>query len=135
MSNATESVPEATEAQDVVRTSRTVPAPVGKVWEHLISPTGTEALLGEGAALGSKGESWHSADGPFGVVRSFHPLQQLRVSWHADDDAPATLVDLQLAEQAGGTRIDLVHEHLVGTAGVRDRWEHALDRFASGLDA
>lgn len=135
MSNATESVPEAShEAQGVVRTSRTIPAPLVRVWEHLISPAGTGVLLGPGAVLGSKGESWHSNDGSRGVVRSFHPLQQVRVSWHADEDAPATLVDLQLAEVSGGTRLDLVHEHLTDTGGLQHRWEDALDKLSASMD-
>lgn len=134
MSNATESVPEAhAEVLDVVRVTRTVPAPLVRVWEHLISPSGTEALLGAGAVLGSKGESWHSAAGPRGVVRSFHPLQQVRVSWHADEDGPATLVDLQLVDEGQSTRIDLVHEHLTDTDGLHDHWSSALDQFASAL--
>lgn len=49
--------------------SRTFPAPLLHVWEVLIGSTGAEALLGPGASLGRKGESWHSDDGAVGVVR------------------------------------------------------------------
>lgn len=131
MSSTTESIPDEAQSR-AVRTTRTVPAPVSQVWQHLISAAGTQALLGQGAQLGSKGESWHSDEGPHGVVRSYHPLEQVRVSWHADEDAPASLVDLQLAPDGDGTRIDLIHEH-ADDPGLQSRWDGALDRFAAGL--
>lgn len=131
MTSTTETIPD--EAQSgAVHATRTVPAPVGQVWQHLISAAGTQALLGPGVQLGSKGESWHSDDGPHGVVRSYHPLEQIRVSWHADDDAPASLVDVQLRPEGDATRIDLVHEH-ADDPGLQTRWDGALDRFATSL--
>ncbi len=131
MTSTTETIPDEAQSRAVC-VSRTVPAPVGQVWEHLISTQGTQALLGSGVQLGSKGESWHSDEGPHGVVRSYHPLEQIRVSWHADEDAPASLVDVQLSPDGDGTRIDLVHEH-ADDPGLESRWGSALDRFASGL--
>lgn len=123
------------ESPHTVRATRRVERPVENVWEHLVSPAGTAALLGAGAQLGSKGESWRSSEGPHGVVRSFHPLEQVRVSWHADDDAPATLVDVHLEPDGEGTRVDLVHERLAPSAEpLADHWAGALDRFATGLD-
>lgn len=114
-----------------VRSSVTVAAPVSKVWEHLISPSGTAALLGPGAVLGSKGESWHSTDGPHGVVRSYHPLEQIRVSWHADEDAPPTVVDLSLAPDGDGTRLDLSHN--TDSPDLQGHWDQALGRAVADL--
>ncbi|MEP7333624.1 MAG: SRPBCC domain-containing protein [Terracoccus sp.] len=117
-----------------VRVTRRVEATVAEVWRHLVSPAGTAALLGAGAELGTKGESWHSSEGPHGVLRSYHPLEQVRVSWHADDDGPASLVDLHLVADGEGTRLDIVHERLTATEPHPDlpgRWQSALDRFAS----
>ena len=54
-------------------------APVAQVWQTLISSSGAEALLGPGAAFGGKGEPWHSDEGPSGVLRSYHPQEQLRL--------------------------------------------------------
>lgn len=122
--------------EHVVRSTRTVSASPGRVWTHIIESDGMEALLGPGAVLGSKGESWRSTDGPHGVVRSFHPLEQLRVSWHADDNAPASLVDLHLIPDGEGTRLDLVHERLSPAdpeADLQVHWDTALARFAEGL--
>jgi uncharacterized protein YndB with AHSA1/START domain len=115
----------------VVEVSRVVPFPIEKVWQHLNTSAGSEALLGKGAELGTKGEPWHSVDGAYGVVRSYHPMEQMRLTWHAGEDAPATLVDLRLTPEGGYTRLDLRHEHLDDAAlGQRmpQHWGEALAR-------
>ncbi|HEX5969187.1 MAG TPA: SRPBCC domain-containing protein, partial [Intrasporangium sp.] len=85
----------------------------------------------------TKGEPWHSADGPCGVLRSYHPLEQIRVSWHPHEDGPLSIVDLQLKREGDGTRLDIFHEGR-GIAedgpGDRERWDEALGRLTSSLD-
>ena len=61
-------------------------------------------MVGEGAVLGGKGEPYHCADGTSGVVRSYHPLEQLRVSWHATPDSPPTIVEIDLRADGDGHR-------------------------------
>jgi uncharacterized protein YndB with AHSA1/START domain len=115
----------------VIEVSRVVPFPVDKVWQFLITPAGAEALLGDGAKLGTKGEPWHSVDGSYGVVRSYHPMEQVRLTWHADEHSAATLVDLQLTPEGSGTRLDLRHERLDAAAlgkNLPQRWDDALTR-------
>jgi uncharacterized protein YndB with AHSA1/START domain len=118
-----------------VRVSRAVRAPLVHVWEVLVSPAGAEALLGEGAALGGKGEPYHCTDGTRGVVRSYHPLEQLRVSWHPAPDAPPSIVEVDLrADGDGSTRLDLSQDHLADGVDVDDlgrRWDAGLERVAS----
>ena len=117
-----------------IEVSRVVPLPLDKVWQVLTTNAGAEALLGGGARLGTKGEPWHSADGSHGVVRSFHPMQQVRLTWHADEHAPATLVDLQLTAEGDGTRMGLRQEHIHDVAmsqSLQQRWEEALGRIGS----
>lgn len=119
---------------DFVEVTQHVPLPVNQVWSRLIAREGVEAFLGEGATLGTKGDPWHAADGTRGVTRSYHPEEQVRVSWHADEDAPATVVDLQMAPEAEGTKLTLRHEHLPADlsaddrAGLQQRWTDALGR-------
>ncbi len=99
-----------------------------------MSPAGAEALLGHGASLGSKGESWHSDNGAMGVVRSVHPLEQLRVSWHETPDAPRTVVELDLTADGSGTRVDILHSGYDGDVEQdRARWTSALERLESLL--
>lgn len=136
MSSPTQSAPEEspTHSGSTVHVSRTVDASVEHVWECLCSADGAQALLGDGAVLGSKGEPWHSGDGTHGVVRSYHPLEQLRVSWHASQDDPPGLVDLHLSGDGGTTRLDLVHDRIADgsdSARLEERWRTALDRLAT----
>jgi protein Tex len=141
VSSPTQSAPEEAgtdPSPGTVHVWRTVPSSAEHVWECLISREGTEALLGSGAFLGSKGEPWRSEEGPHGVVRSYHPLEQLRVSWHATDDDPPSLVDLHLVPDDAGTRLDLAHERLHDgddPDGLRRRWEDALERLSSVVSA
>jgi uncharacterized protein YndB with AHSA1/START domain len=115
----------------VIEVSRVVPQSIEKVWQLLTTPAGAEALLGKGAQLGTKGEPWRSADGSHGVVRSYHPMEQVRLTWHADEHAAATLVDLKLSAEGEGTRLGLRHERIHDAAlgqSLPQRWEEALDR-------
>lgn len=115
----------------VIEVSRVVPHPIDKVWQVLTTPAGAEALLGSGAKLGGKGEPWRSVDGSHGVVRSYHPMEQVRISWHADEHAPATLVELHLTPEGDGTRVGLRHAQIPDVAlsqSLQQRWEDALGR-------
>ena len=145
MSSSTQSIPDsAADPEDAeldgspagVHSTLVLEAPVEQVWRHLISAHGTQALLGPGVTLGNKGESWHSSEGPHGVVRSYHPMEQVRVSWHPDADGPLSIVDLQLKPDGDGTRVDLYHEGegiAEDGAGDKSRWDAALGRFAQTL--
>lgn len=114
---------------DAVEVDAVLPHPVDHVWKVLTTNDGAQALLGPGARLGGKGEPWHAEDGTHGVWRSYHPLEQVRVSWHADDHSPRAFVELQLAPEGGGTRVSLRHEP-AGPDGeaLRRRWSAALSR-------
>ena len=118
-----------------VHLRRTFDQPVGTIWQALISPQGLARWLGEGAVLGGKGESYHCLDGSLGVVRSFHPLEQLRLSWHRDEDAPPTLVEIDLAAHGSGSTIELRHDGLDPTQRERAelRWAQRFDAFADSL--
>lgn len=120
----------------VLEVSRAVPQPPDDVWQVISAPTGAEALLGKGAELGGKGETWRSADGSHGVVRSYHPGQQVRISWHADDHAPSTLVELHLLPEGDGTRLSLRYQETPDAgvnANLHQHWSDALGRIVTGL--
>lgn len=119
------------EAQIVV--SKVVNLPVEHVWGAFNTKPGVEALLGSGAVLGGKGDSWHTAEGPHGVLRSYHAMEQIRVSWHASEDAPKTLVDIHLRPLGDQTEVTLEHLHIdeQESGTLTDYWNQALDRFAT----
>lgn len=127
---------DSTTGAPVLEVSRAVPQPVDDVWQVLTTPTGAEALLGRGAELGGKGEPWRSVDGSHGVVRSYHPGQQVRVTWHADEHAPSTLVELHIIPEGEGTRLSLRYQETPDAgvnANLRQRWNDALGRIVTGL--
>jgi len=115
---------------------RTLPGPLGRVWQLLVSREGAGVWLGEGAVLGGKGEPYHCADGTSGVVRSYHPLEQLRVSWHATPDSPPSVVEVDLRADGDATVIDLHHDR-IDDADLRDtlqvRWGARLDALADKI--
>lgn len=116
----------------VVYVRRVLPGTTGQVWQLLVSPEGSAAWLGAGALIGTKGESFVTDDGTGGVVRSFHPLEQLRLSWQAGAEEDTSLVEIDLTPVAGGTRLRLWHEALPPSAraAMQQRWEERLDAFA-----
>jgi len=146
MSSVVETVPDDADPDDAdpgdveagVRAGVTVPAPVEQVWQHLISAAGAEALFGEGARIGNKGEPWRAADGSYGVVRSFHPVEQVRVTWHPHEDGPLSMLDVQLRPDGDGTKVEVFHEGrgIAGDPrGDLQHWDDALGRLAGGLSA
>ncbi len=118
----------------VVQVSQVVQAPVGHVWEVLVSRDGAVALLGDGAVLGAKGDSYHCADGSCGFVRSYHPLEQLRVSWHATPDSPPSIVELDLRADGDATLLELRHDRVwddAQAAELERRWSASLAALAA----
>ncbi len=129
-----ESTEAANETKVVV--SRVVGSGVKAVWNFLMTPAGATALLGEGGQLGNKGESWKATDGTYGITRSFHPLEQVRFTWHAAEDTPATIVDLHMSEDEGGAKVEIIHDRLPADADVeafKARWEQVLDTIAEAV--
>ncbi|GAB3284589.1 SRPBCC family protein [Kineosporia babensis] len=116
----------------LVYVRRVVPGTAGHVWQVLVSPEGTSVWLGHGAVLAGRGETYISDEGDAGVVRSFHPLEQLRLSWQDGAQDESSLVELDLTPVAGGTRLRLWHEGLPPAMrrAMQEKWEHRLDDFA-----
>lgn len=121
-----------------VTVSRSVSQPVKNIWKLLATRQGAEALLGPGGELGDKGDSWHAADGTYGVIRSYHPLEQIRFSWHAAEEAPKTLVDLHLLKTGEAeTTVEIRHEHIptyFDAGAITRRWESALDKLVAAAE-
>ncbi|WP_420175893.1 SRPBCC family protein [Luteococcus sp. OSA5] len=120
-----------------VTVSRQVSRSLNDVWRALLTPEGTAALLGPGGMLGNKGENWQADDGTHGVTRTYHAGEQIRFSWHRDDDASATLVDVQVAAEGDdSTRITITHDKLPADFDrewATEHWTKALERIEQTL--
>ncbi|MDR2620050.1 MAG: SRPBCC domain-containing protein [Propionibacteriaceae bacterium] len=115
-----------------VSVSRVVSATVKSVWKALMTKEGAEALLGEGAEIGDKGHTWSSVNGKSGVIRSLHPLEQIRFSIRREDGKfGPSMVEVDLTAIAEQTQVTITHSSLtedVDKAWLVSRWEAALDR-------
>jgi uncharacterized protein YndB with AHSA1/START domain len=122
--------------QDTTVVERVVSHPIKQVWCAFLRPEGQAAFLGEGGTLGDKGDKWQAVDGSFGVTRSYHPMEEIRFSWHADEDAPRTWVDVRFEKvDDASTRLRIEHDHRgveIDGPRMRARWEAALDHLAAG---
>ena len=118
-----------------VEVTRTIASPLIHVWETLVSPQGAEAILGRGALLGSKGDSWQTDDGHRGAVRSFHPMEQLRVTWHETADAPRSIVEIDVEAEGERTKLSLRHDRVRGDdlGADRNQWQNSLDAFEAAV--
>ena len=123
-----------TVSEEQVGVSRTVAAPVEEVWDYLIG-RGLDVWLGD-TVLGNKGESYETADGVRGVVRSFHALETVRVTWKRPDDAHESSVQVTLAPAEQGTTVTFTHDRLAD-AGEQERlqahWADVAGRVAEDL--
>jgi uncharacterized protein YndB with AHSA1/START domain len=120
---------------DTVEVSAVLSHDLDQVWRVLSTNDGAAAFLGEGATLGGKGEHWRANDGSHGVWRSYHPMEQVRVSWHASEDAPRTIVDLHLARTGEHTEATVRHEHVDGDIdSLKARWTDALGRIDAAAE-
>jgi uncharacterized protein YndB with AHSA1/START domain len=119
-----------------IAVSREVTKHAGAVWQSITSPAGIAVWLGRGAVLSGVGELYRCDDGAFGMVRTYHPLQQLRLSWHPSQAAAASLIELDLTPLADGTRIRVWHEGVddAKLAGLRAQWQMRLNGLARLID-
>jgi hypothetical protein len=124
---------ETTDTSHSVVVSRAVSGSVKQVWSRVVSEEGVTAILGEGGVLGDKGDTWRANDGTYGVIRTYHPLEQLRFTWHADAEAPSTMVDLRASQAGDGeVLVEIRHDRLgseVDLEAVQRRWEAVLAGF------
>jgi len=105
--------------------SRTFAVPLERAWDVLTSPEGAAVWLGEGATLPSvKRESYRTADGLEGELRSIRPHDRLRLT-----RGPTTL-QLVVRPAATGTSVRF-HQERLADAGERERmrehWKATLD--------
>lgn len=106
-----------------------------RVWQQLISKSGAQALLGPGATFGEKGQTWASDDGHSGVVRTLHPLEEIRFSFRKDLETTPSMVQILLAPTDDSTELTLTHTNVdpADEAWFEQRWNDAMASIEAGL--
>jgi uncharacterized protein YndB with AHSA1/START domain len=117
--------------------SRTVPAPIDVVWEALTSADGVAVWLGPGVALPTeKGSAYETDDGTVGEVRSFHPLDRIRLTWQPEDWSHDSIVQVALSDKGERTGITFHQERLASNAErerQRVHWQRVMDALVAQL--
>ena len=117
--------------------SRAVAAPRERVWEVLTSPEGLAVWLGEGAALpAGRGETYRTADGIEGELRSLRPLDRVRLTWRPPSRDEDTTLQIALSPAARGTTVRFHHDRLADAderERMREHWRATLDRLEALL--
>jgi uncharacterized protein YndB with AHSA1/START domain len=112
--------------------SRTVDRTPDEVWKLLTSPKGVKTWLGAGVRFPlDRGDRYETADGTAGDVRSFRPLDRIRLTWRPPGWSHDSTVQVAIATTSSGTRITFHQERLADAAErerQRDHWRAVLDR-------
>ncbi|MFP1627409.1 SRPBCC domain-containing protein [Streptomyces sp. 5K101] len=97
--------------------SRTLPLPPAAVWDFVASPEGVELWLGKGVRLpAAKGETYETADGVRGEVRSYRPGDRIRVTY-----GPSTVQVAVSAARSGIGSVLRFHQERLADAEERER--------------
>jgi uncharacterized protein YndB with AHSA1/START domain len=114
--------------------SRTIDAPVERVWQVLTSARGRAIWLGPGARLRpTKGAQYATKDGIRGEVRSFRPEDRLRITWQPADWAHDSTVQVAVASRRDRDKTTLrFHQERLRSAAQRERqrayWREVMER-------
>lgn len=122
-----------TQTPEPIKVECSVAIPVKEYWKLLVTKAGSELFLGKGGELGDKGDSWEAEDGSFGVVRSYHPLESIRFSWHAKTGSTKTMVRVSVAAEGDGTKVTVEHLDVpdyYDKEALAKRWEVAAKAVA-----
>ena len=117
--------------------SKTVGCPAATVWELLTSETGTALWLGAGVRFPAEaGTPYALADGTVGELRSFRPLDRIRLTWQPPDWDHESTVQVTVVAKGERTRIGL-HQERLADADERERqrahWAAVMDRLVAAL--
>lgn len=105
--------------------SITVRRNVVDVWDYLVSTEGLETWLGSGVGLhGGKGETYETKDGTHGELRSYRPLDRIRLTWQPKDWDHETTVQIALDDKGDRTGIAFHQERLADADERRRQREH-----------
>ena len=118
--------------------SRTVPFPLEEVWDFLTSPEGSVVWLGAGVQrLDEPGREYQTSQGTSGEIRSFRPLDRVRLTWQPTDWAHDSTVQFTVTGAAAGRTMLRFHQERLADAREREQqrahWRAVLDAVVTAL--
>ena len=119
--------------------SRTVAFPLEEVWDYLTSAEGSAVWLGAGVhRLDEPGGAYQTSEGTAGEIRSFHPLDRLRLTWQPPGWNHDSTVQVTVSSAGSGRTIVRFHQERLAGADEREQqrahWRAVLDAVVSGLE-
>ncbi len=127
------------DGQFVVNVTRTVAAPVERVWEAWAdAATLSKWFTTKQSHEFVEGGPYENADGDKGVFKKIVKHDRLHFTWENEKHCPGSLVIVQfLPKGKDKTTVAITHEKLPNKAGVdemREGWSWALDSLKSFLE-
>jgi uncharacterized protein YndB with AHSA1/START domain len=119
--------------------SRTVDFPLEEVWDFLTSPEGSAVWLGAGVQrLDEPGREYQTSEGTSGEIRSYHPLDRVRLTWQPPGWAHDSTMQFTVTGTAAGRTMVRFHQERLADAGEREQqrahWRAVLDALVAALE-
>jgi uncharacterized protein YndB with AHSA1/START domain len=119
--------------------SRSVAFPLEEVWDFLTSTEGSAVWLGAGVQrLDQPGAAYQTSDGTSGEVRSFRPLDRVRLTWQPEDWTHDSTVQFTVSRTASGRTLLRFHQERLADATEREQqrahWTAVLDAVVTALE-
>jgi uncharacterized protein YndB with AHSA1/START domain len=116
--------------------SRTVPGSLDDVWATLVGQAAVAVWLGELDALPTrKGESYRTAAGVSGELRSFHPRDRVRLTYQPPGRATPTTLQIVVRpgrSRSGPSTVVTFHQERLADArereAMRAHWAGVAER-------
>ncbi len=112
---------------------KTFPVGTGRLWEALTTQPGLGYWLGTDVDTDfKKGETYKTAEGTTGDIRSFEAGSLIRLIWQPKDlDAPSTL-QIRVIPAKKGSTLSIHHEKLRDgeqREAMRQHWASVMEQF------
>jgi uncharacterized protein YndB with AHSA1/START domain len=124
-------VGETAEAGFEIGVRRTYEVAPKRAWDVITRPSGLHAWLGDVERLMfEKGQTYETADGAMGEVRSVRPGERLRLTWRPLGWDEASMIQVTVIPLAGKSTVAFHQENLPSEKErerARKRWSAALD--------
>jgi uncharacterized protein YndB with AHSA1/START domain len=119
--------------------SRSVAFPLDEVWDFLTSADGSAVWLGAGVSrLDQPGCAYRTSDGTSGEIRSFRPLDRVRLTWQPEDWSHDSTVQFTLSRTVAGRTVLRFHQERLADADEREQqrahWAAVLDAVVTALE-